>query len=600
MTLVQSSPLAYCAGDGKFYPMDQLNIQEERRILAQAIEDAGAHIKIEFDIATADRLGAFLSKGDGRILHFSGHGHPRYLAIEDGWGAMQCLDVDQLKEWVALGGQGENSHRQGLDFVFISACYSRSIGDAFVAAGVPHVVCCDQDSQQIRVDTAVAFQKSFYRALACGDSLRQAFDRARQEIRLSSLLPRMELEEEVRKFCLLPTDGNHDVPIFFTQESRHNYHLQTKYPKRSNRIPVPPSIFLGRQVETYHITRALRRSRLVRVSGKRGMGKKSLAKSACRFIDDRRHILGFDEILWFPSIVKNPDRKLSYLFDNLFDGSQSNREFYRDMNSIIRCLYGRSSLLVLEANGEERIPAFLQKLFEHNDTVKVILIHSNEDAFAGKRMPCIETNVDVPKLDIESSIVLFCSMCPLVLDIKQLHNLLRRAYVEKRLWREDIESMIGEGNPRNTLDAAKQMSDADFRKLLDISRRKALNLKFTSRVALLEKQEQVRKEISEAVRKHVFVRASDMQHMHDEIEKLKREFPDLKMLERRSKDFRSQIEYAINAALFELAEKLRIELDQVETRIRVEKKAMYELDSRYEGDGYDLSLSNNSKRASTR
>jgi hypothetical protein len=181
---------------------------------------------------------------------------------------------------VALGGQGENSHRQGLDFVFVSACYSRSIGEAFVAAGLPHVVCCDQDSQQIRVDTAVAFQKSFYRALACGDSLRQAFDRACQEIRLSSLLPRMELEKEVRKFCLLPTDGNHDVPIFFTQESRHKYHLQTKYPKRSDRIPVPPSIFMCRQVETYQIIRALRRSRLVRVSGKRGIGKKSLAKCA--------------------------------------------------------------------------------------------------------------------------------------------------------------------------------------------------------------------------------------------------------------------------------------------------------------------------------
>jgi hypothetical protein len=140
-------------------------------------------------------------------------------------------------------------------------------------------------------------------------------------------------------------------------------------------------------------------------------------------------VLGLEEILWFPSIVKNPDRKLSYLFDNLFDSSQPNREFNRDMNNIIRCLYGRSSLLVLEANGEERIPDFLQKLFEHNDTVKVILIHSNEDAFAGKRMPCIETNVVVPKLDIESSIVLFCNMCPLVLDIKQLHNLFLRAYV---------------------------------------------------------------------------------------------------------------------------------------------------------------------------
>jgi hypothetical protein len=28
-----------------------------------------------------------------------------------------------------------------LDFVFVSACHSRKIGEAFIEAGVPHVVC---------------------------------------------------------------------------------------------------------------------------------------------------------------------------------------------------------------------------------------------------------------------------------------------------------------------------------------------------------------------------------------------------------------------------------------------------------------------------
>ena len=33
-----------------------------------------------------------------------------------------------------------------LDFVFVSACHSRKIGEAFVEAGVTHVVCVKVDA----------------------------------------------------------------------------------------------------------------------------------------------------------------------------------------------------------------------------------------------------------------------------------------------------------------------------------------------------------------------------------------------------------------------------------------------------------------------
>jgi len=48
--------------------------------------------------------------------------------------------VEQLRDLLGAGGLN-------LQFVFVSACYSRAIGDAFVAAGVPHVVCVKQDTK---------------------------------------------------------------------------------------------------------------------------------------------------------------------------------------------------------------------------------------------------------------------------------------------------------------------------------------------------------------------------------------------------------------------------------------------------------------------
>ncbi len=49
--------------------------------------------------------------------------------------------MNQLKDLLGAGGLQ-------LQFVFVSACYSMEIGEAFVKAGVPHVVC-------VKVDTKV-------------------------------------------------------------------------------------------------------------------------------------------------------------------------------------------------------------------------------------------------------------------------------------------------------------------------------------------------------------------------------------------------------------------------------------------------------------
>ena len=162
-----------------FHPVPVLDYESERQLLMESLSDAHLKIDVLFDIATTERLGSFLAKGQGRVLHFSCHGHPEYLAIENGWGAMHKLPVEGLRDWIKAGGDN-------LLFVFVSACHSRAAGDAFVAAGVKHVVCCQRDDQLIRNDAAaIEFEKAFYQDLVNCKTISQAFEMGRQKVKTS-------------------------------------------------------------------------------------------------------------------------------------------------------------------------------------------------------------------------------------------------------------------------------------------------------------------------------------------------------------------------------------------------------------------------------
>lgn len=53
---------------------------------------------------------------------------------------------------------------KGVQFVFVSACESEESGNAFVQAGVPHVVAIRSGSQ-LADTSAIRFMKHFYTAL---------------------------------------------------------------------------------------------------------------------------------------------------------------------------------------------------------------------------------------------------------------------------------------------------------------------------------------------------------------------------------------------------------------------------------------------------
>lgn len=106
---------------------------------AQVLKEVHRDVCLHIDYATTERLRTLLSFGC-RALHYSGHGLPNGLCFEDGRGGLQVIKVNQLRDLLGAGGME-------LQFVFVSACYSKEIGQAFVKAGVRHVVCVKVDDK---------------------------------------------------------------------------------------------------------------------------------------------------------------------------------------------------------------------------------------------------------------------------------------------------------------------------------------------------------------------------------------------------------------------------------------------------------------------
>ena len=142
-----------------------------------------------------------------RALHFSGHGSPSYLCFEHR-GRLHVVDVRTLSRLCAAGSaNGDGS--SGVRFVFVSACHSRRAGEAFVAAGVPHVVCVNVD-ERLLDSAALAFTRAFYMSLAVGNSVGAAFEIGKQAVAAAPGVPRGQSE----KFLLLPEGRAHREAIF--------------------------------------------------------------------------------------------------------------------------------------------------------------------------------------------------------------------------------------------------------------------------------------------------------------------------------------------------------------------------------------------------
>lgn len=94
--------------------------KQERQLICDSLSEAKRALKVKFAHATTDRLRTLVTLGHCAGLHYSGHGDPNYLCMEDGRGAAHIVPIVQLRKLLRAGGIAS------LQFVFVSACYSEA------------------------------------------------------------------------------------------------------------------------------------------------------------------------------------------------------------------------------------------------------------------------------------------------------------------------------------------------------------------------------------------------------------------------------------------------------------------------------------------
>ena len=110
------------------------------------------HIRLDF--ATTDALRRLVTVGC-RAIHFSGHGNETHLYFEDGFAGVHPVPNENLRSLFSAGGSND------VKLVFVSACSSAPLANAFVNAGVPHVVAVKLN-ERIEDHAAIEFTKAFY------------------------------------------------------------------------------------------------------------------------------------------------------------------------------------------------------------------------------------------------------------------------------------------------------------------------------------------------------------------------------------------------------------------------------------------------------
>jgi len=479
LRIFQACPLAYEDFLGNLHPMKNIDLDTEVNILQEAVK--GTNVKVHFETATANSLGAFLCQGNP-MLHFSCHGHKEYLFIEDGiTGGAQLLLVDEnLKGWIRAGGQQ-------LSFVFVSACHSRSAGDAFVDAGVPHVLCCEHDNQLLSNTAAMIFSRDFYRAVAHGKTIQQAFDLAKYAVMYSSELlhkNHVRPEQEAEKFVLLPEKSNHNVLLFpapTISELVPEIPTLTQETKPPSMLPVPPQHFLGRELEMYWILKSmfLKGIRLVRITGPGGVGKTSIAKALGHYMEKRSM---WGEVYWLPSTYKGQGiysqwYNLVCLLENeSADGAslESSDTYQRIRSYILSFFYDKKAVLIFNVstftdNALSKLSIFLDDVFEGTKQIKVIIVHlplsapiqSKRIAGALNGYPCAETSYTITPLNYIDTRMLFEYFCPHTPCSRQSHG--RKEQNDS----ESLYKLLGNGIPAQILLVAKNMTKNEYTQVFE-------------------------------------------------------------------------------------------------------------------------------------
>ncbi|KAF1321944.1 hypothetical protein FI667_g11611, partial [Globisporangium splendens] len=310
-----------------------IDVKEERKLLVQCVRESKKRIVWHSEVADLHTFRKVLSYGC-RALHFSGHGVLGKVIFENKKCEAQFISQQELKDLLLAGGMekfrpplainsdgsvsgplsdgldtsdsgGEESdgvsahevetgwialeqhqrQRVPVKLVFVSACHSESVAEAFVSVGVPHVVVVSKDDKVLD-KKAMEFSKAFYTALFAGHSVAKAFEIGQVQADIS-----ITSDAGNSKFKLLG-DGDHSEKLF--RDVPEGKFIENSIPPPVNECDAVAEVFVGRSLEVHHAYKSLvEGARLVSITGERGIGKTEIALQCAQYATERhlfRHI----------------------------------------------------------------------------------------------------------------------------------------------------------------------------------------------------------------------------------------------------------------------------------------------------------------------
>ena len=156
---------------------NQLSIGEEFQKIKMFLESTGKDIRLRKEAMISDQLSTILNRSS-KVIHISCHGgweKQFYLQIEKNIGFDYQLFENCLKSTLS------DISYKSLKLVFVSACHSQQIGQAFVNANVPLVIAVNSLSL-VADSVCVYFSNVFYKNLFSGETPNESFDIAKKEV----------------------------------------------------------------------------------------------------------------------------------------------------------------------------------------------------------------------------------------------------------------------------------------------------------------------------------------------------------------------------------------------------------------------------------
>jgi formylglycine-generating enzyme required for sulfatase activity/SpoVK/Ycf46/Vps4 family AAA+-type ATPase len=287
-------------------PVENLSIQQEINAIALVLKDISYPIAVEIvvKVATSQTLqDVFSNRIKPLIIHFIGHGMREEgntaLVLEDEVGITRHFTEEELE--IALSNQKQAPCQLAL----LNACHSEKLAQAFVKAGVPHVIAVDAEDKILDI-AARCFSRRLYQALFNQDSVINSFLLSRNAVKLDDKLKNifnsLTFEQGVNfdeafKFRLLP-QAAHNQSLIIESANSH----QVIYPQWSNtNIPRDNPNFVGRRKEIHQVIKTLVESdkRCIALHGMGGIGKTALAYAIGQWLHKRDR---YQDGVWFISL----------------------------------------------------------------------------------------------------------------------------------------------------------------------------------------------------------------------------------------------------------------------------------------------------------